>query len=420
MQPTPMPDHKNAFAFRDYRFFFVTKLLNSLATIMVAVGIGWQVYSLARKTGSIEQASLKLGLVGLVEFIAIAVFSLIAGYVSDRIDRRWIMRGALFFLVITVSMLWRYTLSEYVQLWPVFAIAALIGVGRAFMAPSASSLAPNLVERSALPSAIAWNSVSWQIAAVCGPAMCGQLIEFGLSIVYAIAVVLFACALITAQCIRPVAMLAPTKETPIASIKAGLHYIRSSPVVLGAISLDLFAVILGGATAMLPAYARDILHVGSAGFGQLRAAPALGAALVAVILAFKPLRHKVGLWMFGCVAVYGLSTIIFGVSRSFPLSIVALAVLGAADMISVFIRQSLVQIHTPDAMRGRVASVSTVFISASNELGEFQSGISARFLGAVPSVVAGGVGALLVTIMWALWFADLRKADSLSGSAATT
>ncbi len=419
MQLMPSPTPKNAFAFRDYRFFFVTKLLNSFATIMVAVGIGWQVYSLARKTGSVEQASLALGLVGLAEFIAIAVFSLIAGYVSDRIDRRWIMRGALFFLVIATGFLWSYTRSLQTLLWPVFAIAAFIGVGRAFMAPSASSLAPNLVERAALPSAIAWNSVSWQIAAVGGPALCGQLIIFGLSTVYAIAVILFACALITAQFIRPVAMPAPARETPIASINAGLHYIRSSPVVLGAISLDLFAVILGGATAMLPAYARDILHVGSVGFGQLRAAPAFGAALVAVMLAFKPVRHKVGLWMFGCVAVYGFSTMVFGISRSFPLSMAALAVLGAADMISVFIRQSLVQIHTPDAMRGRVASVSTVFISASNELGEFQSGIMARILGAVPSVVAGGAGAIIVTVLWALWFTDLRKADSLSGSPIT-
>lgn len=415
MQPSQPAYSNNAFAYRDYRFFFVTKLLNSLATVMVAVGIGWQVYSLARRTGSIEQASLALGLVGLVEFLAVAIFSLIAGYVSDRIDRRWIMRAALAFLVITVALLWLYTHSGALRLWPVFAIGGLIGIGRAFMAPSTSSLAPNLVKRNALHSAIAWNSVSWQVAAIAGPALCGQLIVLGLTTVYGIAVILFAAALCTAQFIRPVALPIPSAEKPIASIKAGLRYIRSSPVVLGAISLDLFAVILGGATAMLPAYAKDILHVGAVGFGQLRAAPAVGASLVALILAFKPLRHKVGLWMFACVGIYGLATMVFGVSRYFPMSLAALAVLGAADMVSVFIRQSLVQIHTPDAMRGRVSSVSTVFISASNELGEFQSGMAARFLGAMPSVVVGGAGAIIVTVLWALWFADLRKADTLSG-----
>lgn len=411
----PLPDRStNAFAWRDFRYFFFCKLLFNLAILMTVVGVGWQVYDLARRTRSIEGASLMLGLLGLIEFLAVAGFSLLAGYFIDRADRRKIVRAALVLDYCALLALWAYSRRHDPALWPIFAITGVIGIGRAFMAPATSALAPNVVAREALPSAVAWNSIAWQVAAVAGPALCGFLIHRGASAVYLTALPLLALALFCALMIRPVPLVKHSDLGPLESIRAGLAYIRTNPIVLGAISLDLFVVILGGATAMLPAFARDILHVGSDGFGLLRAAPAVGAGIVAIALAVVPLRRKVGLWMFGCVGLFGLATIVFGLSKSAPLSLVALATLGAADMISVYIRQSLVQINTPDHLRGRVASVSTIFISASNELGELESGLAARFLGAVPSVVAGGIGALVITGLWAWWFVDLRRADRLT------
>ncbi len=404
-----------AFGYSDFRLFFLTKFLGSFASMIVAVGVGWQVYDLARQSYGIKESAFYIGMVGLVQFAALAVFSLVGGYASDRYDRRWVARGALLIEILSIGLLLWLSWIGTPNLWAIVFSAGLVGVGRAFMAPSMQSLAPSLVPLNILPSAIAWNSIAWQIAAVAGPALCGYLIGGGMVLVYTICLVLMIAALLASMFIKAPAEGRRVRlaSHPLRSIVEGLQYLRSNKLVFGAISLDLFAVLLGSATAMLPVYARDILHVGAHGLGHLRAAPAAGAALVALVLALKPMQRHTGSWMFACVGIFGLATIGFGLSRNFELSLICLIILGAADMISVYVRSSLVQINTPDDKRGRVASVSTLFISASNELGEFQSGFAARFLGVAESVVIGGIAAVIITLLWARWFPDLRRVDRL-------
>jgi MFS family permease len=292
-------------------------------------------------------------------------------------------------------------------------LSALFGASRAFMGPSSTALAPMLVPRSLLPRAIAWNSLAWQGGSIIGPAIGGLLLTHSTGLSYSVTTVLY---LVAAGCV----FLIKGNTKPEAQagsrwalIKEGLVYTWSNKIVFGAISLDLFAVLLGGATALLPVFARDVLHVGPDGFGLLRAGPAMGATIVATILASKPIRRRAGLFMFSGVAVFGVATIVFGLSKWLPLSVMALAVLGGADMLSVYVRQTLVQIVTPDQMRGRVAAVSSLFIGASNELGEFESGVVARIFGPVGAAIFGGVGALIVTGVWAKLFPALRKADRL-------
>lgn len=413
-QDTPVAGQtQSAFAYRDYRFFFATRFLSSFSSLMTVVGIGWLVYEIARRSHSIKEASLYLGLIGLVQFVALAGCTLFAGYISDRVDRRLVARGALAVEIASAAWLFGHTLTGIESLWPIFISAALLGVGRAFMSPSLQALAPNLVPREILPSAIAWNSIAWQTAAVGGPAACGYLMALGAEWVFGTCLVMLSLSLICMFFIRPVPRTITPKARPWSSIVAGLRYIRTNPILLGAISLDLFAVLLSTAIAMLPVYARDVLLVGPEGLGNLRAAPAVGAALVALVLTRGWLRRRVGLWMFACVGLFGVCIVVFGFSRSFPLSLGALAVMGAADMVSVYVRQSLLQLYTPDDMRGRVSSVSTLFISASNELGEFYGGLMARLLGAVPAVVVGGFATIVVTGLWAWAFPALRKADKL-------
>lgn len=412
---TAAPDAapKSAFAVRDFRFFWAARFLASFSSLMTVVGIGWQVYEIARRTHTIKEASLYLGLIGLVQFVALAGCSLFAGHVIDRVDRRWVARGAIALEIVALAWLFGHTILDGQTLWPIFVAATLLGVGRAFMGPSLQALAPNLVPLKILPNAIAWNSIAWQTAAVGGPAACGYLMAGGPQWVYGTCLALLSLALAAMFCIRPVPHTVAPKDRPWKSILAGLKYIRTNRIILGAITLDLFAVLLGSATAMLPVYARDVLMVGPEGLGNLRAAPAVGAAIVAVLLARFGLRRNVGLWMFACVGLFGLCTVVFGLSRSFPLSLAALTVLGGADMVSVYVRQSLLQLYTPDEMRGRVASAGTLFVSASNELGEFYAGLVARLLGAVPAVVMGGCAAMLVTALWAWAFPELRKANKL-------
>ena len=278
--------------------------------------------------------------------------------------------------------------------------------------PSLGALAPNLVPREMLPTAIAWNSIGWQTGAVLGPPLGAFLFAAGTRrCLTSPPPCLFGASLVALFMIGPVPLPPRSDASPWAQVVEGLGYVRRNRIVLGAISLDLFAVLLGGATAMLPVFARDVLHVGVEGLGPLRAAPAFGAALTALLLTRKPLSRNVGVIMFACVAIFGLMTIVFGVSRNLYLSMGALAVLGAADMMSVYVRSSLIQLHTPDHMRGRVSAVSMLFISASNELGEFESGVTAAWLGPVEAVIAGGIGAILVTLIWAWGFPELRKAD---------
>jgi MFS family permease len=404
-----------AFDYADFRWFFLTKFLASFASMMVAVGVGWQVYDLARQSYGIKESAFYIGMIGLVQFLALAVFSLMGGYASDRFNRLWIARLALLIEITSIGLLLWFSWQGTRNPWAIVLSAGLVGVGRAFLAPSMQAMAPSLVPLKILPSAIAWNSIAWQVAAVGGPALCGYLIIGGMTGVYIVCLLVMVAALGLSMFIKaPAETLRVRLSTqPLRSILDGLAYLRFNKLVFGAISLDLFAVLLGSATAMLPVYARDILHVGASGLGHLRAAPAIGAALVAFIFALKPLRRHAGPWMFSSVGVFGLTTICFGLSEDFKLSMLCLMILGASDMVSVYVRQTLIQINTPDDKRGRVASVSTLFISASNELGEFQSGFAARLLGVKESVIIGGIAAVLVTLIWAKNYPQLRHADKL-------
>jgi MFS family permease len=404
-----------AFAYSDFRLFFLTKFLGSFAMMMVAVAVGWQVYDIARLSYGIRESAFYIGMVGLVQFLALAICSLLAGYVCDRYDRRLVARGALLIEIVSIALLLWLSWHGTRNLWAIVMSAGLLGVGRAFMAPSMQALAPSLVPTQILPSAIAWNSIAWQTASVAGPALCGYLIIGGMTKVYGLCLLLIIVALVISMFIKAPAekQRARLESQPLRSIIDGLAYLRTNKLVFGAISLDLFAVLLGSATAMLPVFARDILHVGADGLGHLRAAPALGAALVALGLAIRPLQRKTGAWMFASVGIFGLATIAFGLSRNYQLSLLCLMILGASDMISVYVRSTLVQINTPDDKRGRVASVSTLFISATNELGEFQSGFAARWLGAVESVVIGGIAAVMITLLWAKYYPELRNVDRL-------
>ncbi|WP_185965080.1 MFS transporter [Glacieibacterium frigidum] len=399
------------FAIPNYRAFWAAKFASTVAGLMLVIVIGWQVYALARETMSTRDAAFLLGMIGLAQFLPLFVLTLPVGYIADRVDRRYLARGAVALELVCASVLGVLALNDAVTLPALFVVAVLLGVGRAFAGPSLSALAPNLVPRDMLPTAIAWNSIGWQAGAVIGPPLGAFLFAAAPAAPYLTAAVLFAVALTGLFLITPVPRPVPSDLSPLQSTIEGLSYVRRNRIVLGAITLDLFAVLLGGATAMLPVFARDVLHVGVEGLGPLRAAPAAGAALTALWLTRRPLQRHVGNTMFACVGLFGLATIVFGFSRNLMLSLGCLAVLGAADMISVYVRSSLIQLHTPDSMRGRVSAVSMLFISASNELGEFESGLTAAWFGPVNAVIYGGIAAVLVTITWALLFPELRKAD---------
>lgn len=400
------------FQIRDYRAFWATRLLSTIASVALVVVIGLHVYDVARDDGmSIRDAAFWLGMVGLAQFLPLFVLTLVAGYVADRVDRRWIVRAALALELLCSAALALLSWQDAVGLPALFVVAVLLGVGRAFAGPALSSFAPNIVPKELLPSAIALNSIAWQSGAIAGPVIGGFLYAADPARSYEVSAVLLGLALAAFMMVRPIPRGNAGQSHPLRAVIEGLAYVRDNKIVLGAISLDLFAVLLGGATAMLPVYARDILHVGSEGLGYLRAAPALGAAVTALYLARRPLHQGVGVKMFVCVALFGLATVVFGASKVMWLSLVSLVVLGAADMISVYVRSSLIQLHTPDSMRGRVSAVSGLFISASNELGEFRSGTFANWMGPVESVVVGGGLAVIVTGLSAWFFPELRKAD---------
>jgi MFS family permease len=395
----------------DYRAFWLARFFATVGGTMLVIVIGWQVYDLARATMSPRQASFLLGMIGLAQFLPLFGLTLVVGVIVDRVDRRFVARGAVALNACSAAILAALTLSGHLTMTALFVVAVMLGIGRAFSGPSFGALAPNLVPREILPSAIALNSISFQVGAILGPPLGAFLYASHPAVPYVLAAFLFGSASLMVFLIRTPAKAGPSTVTPWRSVVEGVRYVRHNRIVLGAISLDLFAVLLGGATAMLPVYARDILHVGVEGLGPLRAAPAIGASLTALLLAFRPLSNRVGPIMFVCVGLFGAATIVFGQSTSYPLSLAALFVLGAADMISMFVRGSLIQLSTPDTMRGRVSSVSMLFISASNELGEFESGVTAAWLGPVEAVVAGGIGAVIVTIVWAWGFPELRRAD---------
>jgi MFS family permease len=397
-----------------YALFLTGRFLGVLATGSQTIVIAWEVYEIARRTMPVAEAAFVVGMIGLVQFLPLFALTLVAGEAADRYDRRHILAVCYVCQLITSAGLAARSWFGGGGLWSIFAVAALFGCFRAFFQPAASALGPMLVPHRLLPRAIATNSLAAQLASILGPALGGLLCALSPVLGYGASALLYtlaaACALLIRAETRPAI---EATRSRVAQIREGLRYLWGNKLVLGAISLDLFAVLLGGATGLLPVFARDVLAVGPQGFGVLRASPAVGALLVAGYLAYRPIRRLAGLKMLLAVGLFGLMTVVFAYSRSVPLSVLALAVLGGADMVSVFTRQSLVQIATPDRMRGRVSAVSTLFIGASNELGEFESGVVAGLLGPVGSVAFGGAGAIAVTAVWAWLFPPLRQADRL-------
>ena len=396
-----------------FRHFWLARLTWTIGSLAMVIVIGWQVYDIARHSMGLKEAAFRLGIIGLVQFVPLFLLTLVTGWTADRLDRRWIARGSVALEFGCALALGWLAWTHATTLASLYVVAALLGVGRAFAGPALSALAPNLVPREILPRAIALSSIAWQIGAVLGPACGGYLYAFAAFAPYAVSAILFAVAFLSLLAIGPIKRTSLDRgPNPWAQMVEGLRYVRHNRLVLGAISLDLFAVLLGGATAMLPVFARDVLHAGPEGLGHLRAAPAVGATLTATFFSARPLKHNVGVKMLVAVALFGAATIVFGYSRWMPLSLLCLALLGAADMFSVYVRQSLIQLYTPDEMRGRVGAVSSLFISASNELGETESGFLGALIGPVPAVIAGGIGAIGVVFLWSWWFPELRLAKS--------
>jgi MFS family permease len=396
----------------DFRAFWLARLATTIAQMAMVIVIGWQVYDIARQTMEVDEAAFQLGLIGLVQFVPLFALTPISGWVADRLDRRQVARAVILLEMLCALILYWVTRSGLVTLPILFGVAALLGVARAFAGPALGALAPNLVPREILPSAIALSSMGCQAGAIIGPAAGGLLYDVVPHYSYGFSATLFAFSALCLFLIGPVQRPAIEPGRPIKRMVEGLQYVRHNRLVLGAITLDLFAVLLGGVTAMLPLYARDILEVGAQGLGPLRAAPAIGATLTAIVFSFRPIHSNVGVKMLSAVVVFGAATAVFGFSTSYPLSLMMLALLGGADMFSVYIRQSLIQLHTPDAMRGRVSAASTLAISASNELGETRSGFTAALIGPVAATVAGGIAAIIVTLLWSRWFPELRSAST--------
>lgn len=402
---------------RDFRLLWFARLCSVLATTGMVVIIGYQLYDIARSDYgmSIAQASFQLGLLGLVQFVPLFVLTPVAGVVADRFDRRKVAGCAIVLdMGIAVTLAWS-TMTASITLPLLFLLAALHGSARVFVGPATSSMVPNVVPADLMPRAIALSSIAWQAGSVAGPATVGLLFAQHPSSPYWASVGLLVLACASVLSIRKL----PTHETnrevhPIRQIVDGFRYVWNERLLLGCVTLDLFAVLLGGATALLPLFARDILHVGPEGLGIMRASPAIGAALVALWLSWRPIARNVGIKMLWGVVVYGVATIGFGFSRDFMLSLGFLALLGAADMVSVYVRSSLVQLNTPDDVRGRVSAISGLAISASNELGEMRAGVAAALLGATGAVVIGGAGAIIVTILWAWIFPELRNARTFA------
>ena len=393
--------------------FVSARFLATLAAQIQLVAVGWQMYAI---TGD----PLDLGLIGLSQFIPFVTLILPAGHAADQYNRARIVTLCYVTEAICAVLLLAMTLRGVQATWPILLAMVLLGGARAFSMPAAQSLLPNLVPTDFFTRAVALNSSAFQVATVVGPALGGLLYLAGPTVVYSSVLLLAMIAAILMLQVRGGRGHLNAQREPASwqTLLSGLKFVRSRPVVLGAISLDLFAVLLGGAAALLPMFASDILHVGPGGLGLLRTAPGIGAAVCALVIAMSPISRHVGAWMFGGVAVFGLATIVFGLSTNFYLSMFALTVLGAADMVSVYVRHLLVQLETPDAIRGRVSAVSSVFIGASNELGDFESGVVAKWLGAVRAVVIGGIATLVVTGVWTRLFPVLWRMQEFPGKRA--
>ncbi len=399
----------------DYRRYWIARFMGVFATTSVVVLLGYQLYDVARDDYgmSVAGASFQLGLLGLAQFIPLFLLTPVAGLAADRFDRRHVAAFANGIDGCVAVVLAVITWADLLSLPVLFTLAAAHGAARVFLGPSMSAIAPNVVPPALLPRAIALSSIAWQTASVAGPAVGGLIFARVEWLPHAMSAGLLVAAMLLILTVRPIrAKHEGPPLKPLRQIIDGLAYVWRERFLLGSITLDLFAVLLAGATALLPVFARDILFVGPEGLGLMRAAPALGAASVALWLSFRPLEREVGVKMLWSVAAFGALTIAFAYSRSFALSLAILAAMGAVDMVSVFIRSSLVQLFTPDDKRGRVSAISGLAISASNELGEMQSGLAAALFGAVGAVVFGGAGAIFVTLVWAWYFPELRRARS--------
>lgn len=408
---TPPPDGPSRSVWhesRDLRFFITGGFLSTLSAQMQSVAVGWQVYDMTRDP-------ISLGYVGLSVFLPMAVLMLPAGDLADRFDRRLIVIFSYLAQAMCAGLFLALTLTGSTETWPFYAILALFGVSRAFVRPASQSFLPALVPPERFASAVAWLSSTHQTATILGPALGGFLYVFGPPVVYAacMAALIGMALLVTA--IRRHGQ-PPRGEEGVGAAKrlmAGISYVRANRLILGAITLDMFAVLLGGVMALLPVFARDILHVGPEGLGLLRSGPALGAAVVGFTLANFPLKRRAGATMLVCVGLFGVTAVIFGLSDQFAVSLAALVVMGASDMISVYVRTTMIQLATPDSMRGRVSAVNALFIGASNELGEFRAGMMAAWLGTIPAVLIGGVGTIVVVALCAWRFPELRRVQRL-------
>jgi MFS family permease len=410
----PLSSGTAAFQFPAFRQYEIARFCMVFCTEMQSVAVGWHVYEITRRP-------LDLGLTGLVQFLPGILLFLVAGHITDRFDRSKLLTLCYAGFALCSSLLLFVTvhgdaLHREPSVRPIFAILFLLGCVRSFSMPASRALLPQLVPEGHFQSAVAWNSIMFQGATILGPAIGGLLyaIYRGPAAVYASALGAGIVSVLVSTRIKVTGKPRVREPFTLKTVFAGFHYIWNHKIVFGSISLDLFAVLLGGAVALLPVYAKEILHTGPRGLGLLRSMPGLGAAVMALLIAYRPIRKRAGATMLWCVAGFGIFTMIFGFSRSLPLSLISLFFVGAADMVSVVVRGVLIQLGTPDEMRGRVNAVDMVFIGASNELGEFESGLAAQWLGAVPAVIWGGIGTVLITILWAWMFPQLRNADKLS------
>lgn len=399
----------SAFRYSNFTLFVVARFFLVAALEMQSVAVGWQIYEITRRP-------LDLGLVGLAQFLPVVFLFLPAGHAADRFNRKSLVLLCYIGFAICYALLFQIARTKTHSATDIYAVLVLLGIVRAFNAPAARSLLPLLVPVDIFPSAVAWNATIFQGATILGPALGGLLYAAfaGPAGVYGIALAVTAVATLALLRVTLTQAERAHEEVNARSVLAGLHYIWTHKVILGSISLDLFAVLLGGSVALLPVYAREILHTGPWGLGLLRASPGVGAAVMAILLAYRPLRSRVGKIMLFCVAGFGAFTIVFGISHSLVLSMISLVLVGASDMVSVVVRGTLVQIATPDEVRGRVNAVDMIFIGTSNEFGEFESGLTAHWFGTVHAVIIGGAGTLIVVALWAWLFPELRNANRLT------
>jgi MFS family permease len=397
------PSAHSVFSHGGFVRFQIARFVSTVGTQIASVAVGWQVYELTHR-------KIDLGYVGLAQFVPVIGLSLVAGAVADRFERRYVVAVCHFLFALCFVALWGLCTTSIRTPAPIYAVLLMLGVARAFVAPANQALLPGLVPKAQFASALAMGSSLWQIAAIAGPALGGLLWAPLRGSVFALSAGCSLLSGILVLSLQPrVSETPPRRATSVHELFAGVRYVWNQKLILGAVSLDLFAVLLGGAVALLPVFASDILHVGATGMGMLRSAPAVGAAAMALWLAYNPLGRHAGRVMLVSVAVFGVATLVFGWSQNIVISLVALAVTGAADMVSVVVRQNVVQLSTPDEMRGRVSAVSQVFISTSNELGEFESGVTAEIFGPVRAVALGGIGTVLVVALWAWMFPSLRR-----------